>query len=98
MTTAFSRPLLALALAPLAALAACNSADEAATGSVESEPVEAVAAPEGQSWSQIVTQTEQGGYLMGNPDAPIKLVEYGALSCSHCADFAENAGDRKSVV
>jgi len=27
---------------------------------------------------------------MGNPDAPIKLVEYGALSCSHCAEFSES--------
>ena len=24
---------------------------------------------------------------MGNPAAPIKLVEYGSLTCSHCADF-----------
>ena len=92
MKARISRPLLALALAPLATLAACNSAEEPVEGSVESDPVEAVAAPEGQSWSQIVTPTEQGGYLMGNPDAPIKLVEYGALSCSHCADFAETAG------
>ncbi|WP_230292931.1 thioredoxin domain-containing protein [Croceicoccus sp. Ery5] len=89
----FNRPLLALALAPLAMLAACNSAEEATVGSVESDPVEAVPAPEGQSWSQIVVPTEQGGYLMGNPDAPIKFVEYGALSCSHCADFAETAGE-----
>ena len=26
---------------------------------------------------------------MGNPNAPIKLVEYGSLSCPHCAHFAE---------
>jgi protein-disulfide isomerase len=37
----------------------------------------------------VVTRTPEGGYLMGNPDAPIKLVEFGALSCSHCAEFAE---------
>ncbi len=93
MTARFNRPLLALALAPLAMLAACDSADEATDGSVEGDPVEAVAAPEGQSWSQIVAPTEQGGFLMGNPDAPIKFVEYGALSCSHCADFAKTAGE-----
>ena len=29
---------------------------------------------------------------MGNPDAPVKLVEYGSLTCPHCADFAA-AGD-----
>jgi protein-disulfide isomerase len=26
---------------------------------------------------------------MGNPDAPVKLVEYGSLSCPHCAEFEE---------
>lgn len=91
MTKIVSRPLLALALAPLAALAACNSAEEATSGSVDGEAVETVAAPDGQNWSEIVVPTEKGGYLMGNPDAPIKLVEYGALSCSHCAEFAETA-------
>ena len=28
---------------------------------------------------------------MGNPDAPIKLIEFGALSCSHCAEFAKES-------
>ncbi len=92
MAIRFSKPVLALALAPLAALAGCGSGDDAATGGdVSGEPVAEVAAPDGQQWQDVVTKTEQGGYLMGNPDAPIKLVEYGALSCSHCADFAETA-------
>jgi protein-disulfide isomerase len=30
---------------------------------------------------------------MGNPDAPVKLIEYGALSCSHCAEFSEKSKD-----
>ena len=29
--------------------------------------------------------------LMGNPAAPIKLIEFGALSCSHCAEFAKES-------
>jgi protein-disulfide isomerase len=32
-----------------------------------------------------------GGYQIGNPQAPIKLIEFGALSCSHCAEFSEKA-------
>ena len=28
---------------------------------------------------------------MGNPDAPVKLVEYGSLTCPHCAEFARRA-------
>ena len=27
---------------------------------------------------------------MGNPAAAVKLVEYGSLSCPHCAHFAES--------
>lgn len=86
-----TRTSLRLALAaPLAlALAACGGDDAATGGSLEADPVENVAAPEGQQWSDMVSKTEEGGYLVGNPDAPIKLIEYGALSCSHCAEFAE---------
>ena len=40
-----------------------------------------------RDWSSSVIATPQGGYLMGNPAAKAKLVEYGSLSCSHCATF-----------
>lgn len=84
-----NRRLVSLLAAPLAlTLAACGSSDDATGGSVSGDPVAAVPAPEGQQWSDMVVKTDQGGYLMGNPDAPIKLVEFGALSCSHCADFS----------
>jgi protein-disulfide isomerase len=74
-------------------LAACGggSEDTAASGSLSGEPIAKIEAPAGQNWSETFTATDAGGYLMGNPDAPIKLVEYGALSCSHCADFAEQS-------
>jgi len=55
------------------------------------EPIAAIAAPAGTEWSQTVTQTEAGGYMMGNPNAPIKLVEFASLTCSHCADFSAQA-------
>lgn len=86
---------LSLIAAPLAfALASCGSSDETTgPGALEGDPVAAVPAPEGQEWSDTVTATEEGGYLVGNPDAPIKLVEYGALSCSHCAEFAEASNE-----
>ncbi len=81
-----SLPLLALA--PLM-LAACG--DEAATdGTVaRGEPIPAIAPPAGQQWSDVVTITPEGGYMVGNPDAPIKLVEYASHTCSHCATFAK---------
>jgi protein-disulfide isomerase len=48
-----------------------------------------VAAPAGTSWTQKVAMTPEGGYLVGNPDAPLKLVEYGSLTCPACARFSE---------
>ncbi len=29
--------------------------------------------------------TDSDGYLLGNPDAPIKLIEYASLTCPACA-------------
>jgi protein-disulfide isomerase len=48
-----------------------------------------IPAPNGGDWTQTVQQTPEGGYRMGNPNAPTKLVEYASISCSHCAEFEE---------
>ena len=42
-------------------------------------------------WTKRVAQTPEGGYVMGNPAARVKVVEYGSLTCSHCARFASTA-------
>jgi protein-disulfide isomerase len=42
-------------------------------------------------WSRTVVATPEGGFRMGNPDARVKLVEYGSLTCGHCAAFAREA-------
>ncbi len=60
---------------------------------VSGEPLEKVAAPAGQSWTQVVSQTEGGGYKMGNPEAALKLVEYGAITCPGCAQFHVQSKD-----
>ncbi len=39
-------------------------------------------------WARTVVQTPEGGFRMGNPNAKVKLVEYGSLTCGHCAAFA----------
>lgn len=88
MRTLSSRHLLlALAAAPLAlGLAACKKdGTEVAKG----EAIAKIAPPAGQKWEEVIAPTEQGGMLMGNPQAPIKLIEYGSLSCPHCARFAQ---------
>jgi len=83
--------MFGLLFAPLAlGLAAC-SGDADGDAAKTSDPIPKIAPPEGKSWTDIVEKTEEGGYRMGNPDAPIKLVEFGALSCSHCAHFSEEA-------
>lgn len=74
-----------LLLAP-AFLAACSGGADG-NSTAQADPVAAVAAPAGRSWTETVTKTAEG-YLMGNPDAPIKLVEYGARTCPTCGRFA----------
>lgn len=83
-TRLFALPLIALA--PLM-LAACG--DKAAEGTApQGEALPAIAAPAGTTWLDTVTITPEGGYTLGNPEAPIKLVEYASHTCSHCAEFA----------
>jgi len=87
------RLALAAAIAPLAlATAACG--DKTPTAGPSGEPVAKVAPPAGKAWTEVVSKTAEGGYRMGNPDAPVKLVEYGALSCSHCGEFAKESADK----
>lgn len=52
---------------------------------------QAQAAAVQRDWSAVVEMTPEGGFRMGNPDARVKLVEYGSLTCPHCADFAAAA-------
>lgn len=71
-------------------LAACGgSGDGNITAPANS--VAAVAAPSGQDWTQVVSKTAEGGYVMGNPDAPLKLVEYGSRTCPTCGAFGQTA-------
>ena len=84
---------LVLAGAALVTLGACNG-DKASTNGNAATGVAAtpVAAPNDGDWSTIVSQTPEGGYVMGNPTAKVKLIEFGSLTCSHCADFEEQGG------
>jgi protein-disulfide isomerase len=79
-----ARFLPALALA----LAGCSGgADGNASAAAPAAPVQGKAAPAGQSWTEVVSKTDEG-YRMGNPDAPVKLVEYGSRLCPACRAFA----------
>lgn len=89
--TRFRQIALGLMVAPLAlGLAACGKGEEAAAPT-SGEPIAKIAPPAGKVWADVIEKTADGGYRMGNPEAPIKLIEYGALSCSHCAEFAHES-------
>lgn len=85
------KALMISAAALSLAVAGCSDNKEATAEGGTSEPIAAVAAPAGKSWSTEVRKTEAGGIVMGNPDAPIKVVEFMSITCSHCADFAAQA-------
>jgi protein-disulfide isomerase len=78
--------------AAVLALALAGCGGDATGGNATAEQnfqVERIAAPNGGDWSQMVAQTPQGGFMMGNPQAKVKLVEYGSMTCGVCAQFAE---------
>lgn len=77
--------------APLAlALAACGETAEDTAGAIEGDAIAAIPAPEGQSWLETASKTDEGGFVIGNPDAPLKLVEFASHTCGACAYFATN--------
>lgn len=88
--TATFRLTAAALLAPLAlGLAGCKKDAAGEGAAAPSGPVTAVAPPAGKAWKDMVTANAEGGYVMGNPAAPVKLIEYGSLSCPHCAKLAQ---------
>ncbi len=80
------------------ALALLAGALVAAVAPAAAPASSAVSAP-ARDWSARIEATPAGGYRMGNPDAPIHLVEFLSLTCGHCADFAGEAlpGLKKKV-
>lgn len=48
------------------------------------------AAPAPSKWLSMVSVTDKGAHVLGNPAAPNKVVEYLSYTCSHCADFEVN--------
>ena len=43
------------------------------------------------NYTKMVTITPKGAFVLGNPRAKVRLVEYLSYTCSHCAQFAEDA-------
>ena len=79
--------LIAAAMLPSAACSAEKGSDATSNSSA---PIKPIAPPQGGDWTKMVVNTAEGGVLMGNPNADVKIIEYGSLTCPHCAEFAEN--------
>jgi protein-disulfide isomerase len=45
-----------------------------------------------QDWTRVAVRTPEGGVRLGNPAAAVKLIEYGSITCPHCAAFANQGG------
>ncbi len=87
------KPFYVLAAAgAIAASAACNAEKGTDGSAAASGPAQAVAPPKDGDWTKMVTKTAEGGFVMGNPNAAVKLIEFGSMTCPHCADFEEEAG------
>lgn len=80
---------IAIGLAAAVTLASCGGGESGNnTAAAPAAPVAGAAAPAGTQWTDKVEKTAQGGFRMGNPAAPITLIEYGSRTCGHCAAFA----------
>ncbi len=66
-------------LAPLAVAAI------AAGGATAQQPKKKAAAS--RDWGTHISQAPSGAYLIGNPAAKVKLIEYLSYTCGHCAHF-----------
>ncbi len=86
---------LMLGAVSIMALTGCNKTADSPAKAPQSQ----VAAPAGTTWTETTSVTPDGGMLMGNPAAAVKLLEYAALSCPHCAKFSgDSAEGLKALV
>ena len=76
--------------AALLLVAGCGGESGNGSGSVNTQaPLTQIPAPNNGDWTQVVSRTPEGGTRVGNPDAPLKLVEYGSLTCPACKAFSD---------
>lgn len=80
-------------------LAACGGGDGNNASSANlNQALPQIPAPNNGDWTQVVEQTPEGGFRMGNPDAPVKLIEYASMTCPHCRAFSEASSQRLKDV
>lgn len=77
---------LALLALPVAIVSAAVS-----TAAPVGKPLPKASAPAKTDWNATVTRTPQGTHVLGNPAAKVRLTEFVSYTCSHCAQFDEEA-------
>ncbi|HEY0626510.1 MAG TPA: thioredoxin domain-containing protein [Allosphingosinicella sp.] len=76
-------------------LAGCGGSEggnNSSATAADNTPLKQVEAPNGD-WTLMVEQTQDGGFRMGNPNAPVKLIEYASLTCPACAQFSATGSE-----
>jgi protein-disulfide isomerase len=63
---------------------------------VSAAPLPQIPAPNNGNWAEVASRTPEGGTRIGNPNAPVKLIEYGSPTCPACQAFA-TAGTRPLI-
>ena len=79
------------AASALPVLAQSRGDDRVGSGFTEHRPATGL---NRRDWLATMRHTREGGYLIGNPEAATKLVEYLSPSCPDCAQFAHQASER----
>lgn len=81
-------------------LAAATLLMAAVAGPALARPAAANPAAAKSDWLANIVATPEGGFRIGNPAARVKLIEYGSLTCSHCAHFHadSNAALRANLI
>ena len=76
----------------IAVAAAASVAGTSAMADAQARKAAPAAKPAAaRDWTEVVSITPEGGFRMGNPNARVKLVEYGSLTCPTCAKFSTAA-------
>lgn len=94
------KPIAVLSALTLAlAITGCGDKKDASAPAEKIAVGENVPPPAGKKWSDVVADTPEMGVVMGNPNAPAKIIEYGSYTCPHCKDFTAEAAEplRKMV-
>ena len=50
-----------------------------------------LAAATQKPWTAVATPAPQGSYVIGNPKAKVKLIEYVSYTCPHCGHFTRDS-------